>query len=248
MNKKCPQCGSSLKHASSISRDICYQCGFSEERVEDQKTNSKPKNKIDIFPSIESLPTVVIVFSLFGFVCFLAMNLQQSSENIQNAQENIESEKMYQDYLEEERRLHERTLAMQRLESQMELTNHLLLNASKDYADAMNEQMKAIASMRNNRVIIGQSRQFAFNRALRQPIRTWASSGVCLCPYDQVAHDDFSTSLVYANRLQECGEISSYMRQGGEAPSCYVGDPNPSEAFDLVLECRAAIPDCYVVS
>lgn len=28
---------------------------------------------------------------------------------------------MYQDYLEEERRLHEGTLAMQRLESQMEL-------------------------------------------------------------------------------------------------------------------------------
>jgi hypothetical protein len=88
--------------------------------VKDQKTNLKPKNKIDIFPSIESLPTVVL-FSLFGLVFFLATNLRQSSENIQNARENIKSEKMYQDYLEEERRLHEGTLAMQRLESQMEL-------------------------------------------------------------------------------------------------------------------------------
>ncbi|BAM50814.1 hypothetical protein BEST7613_1883 [Synechocystis sp. PCC 6803] len=61
-----------------------------------------------------------------------------------------------------------------------------MLSGTKDYADAMNEQMKAIISMRNNRVIIRQSREFAFNRALRQPIRTWASSGICLYPYDQV--------------------------------------------------------------
>ncbi len=83
---------------------------------------------------------------------------------------------------------------------------------------------------------------------LRSPIRTWAGSEACLCPYDQVVTRGLS--LQFPDEVYNCGRTSAWYRSGGQEPACYLEDMNPRgqrEAMAVERECRAlGFRSCYV--
>ncbi len=83
---------------------------------------------------------------------------------------------------------------------------------------------------------------------LRAPIRTWAGSDGCLCPYDQVVTEGMS--LAFPNEIRSCDGVSSYDRTGGRDPACFVGDRIPyahEKARQIEEQCRSMDSRaCYV--
>lgn len=83
---------------------------------------------------------------------------------------------------------------------------------------------------------------------LRSPIRTWAGSEACLCPYDQVV--TAGIGLQFPDEVYLCGRASAWYRSGGREPACYMEDMNPQgqrDAMAIEQECRAiGVHRCYV--
>ncbi|PLS68437.1 MAG: hypothetical protein CV045_07835 [Cyanobacteria bacterium M5B4] len=83
---------------------------------------------------------------------------------------------------------------------------------------------------------------------LRSPIRTWAGSEACLCPYDQVVTKGLT--LQFPDEVYSCGRTSAWYRSGGQEPACYLEDMNPrgqSEAMEVERACRAiGFRSCYL--
>ena len=80
---------------------------------------------------------------------------------------------------------------------------------------------------------------------LRSPIRTWAGSELCLCPYDQVVTSGLS--LTFPDEVYTCGRTSAWFRTGGREPACYVGDRQQRSATSVERQCRElGFNRCYV--
>jgi|GEM_PF-4222464 len=79
----------------------------------------------------------------------------------------------------------------------------------------------------------------------RAPIRTWAGSELCLCPYDQVVTSGLS--LTFPDEVYTCGSTSAWSRTGGREPACYLGDRQQRSATSIERQCRElGFNQCYV--
>jgi hypothetical protein len=79
----------------------------------------------------------------------------------------------------------------------------------------------------------------------RSPIRTWANSSLCLCPYDQVVTKGID--LAFPDSIYQCGSSSAWYRSGGKEPACFSGERNSYKAMEVESYCRRrGLRNCYV--